>query len=85
MIRFYEPWWYDNGDEDRDPDLATASKTFGQEHDTLEEANEEIIETDPDQEAFVNVYEKDSPWDDPELVAEYDDPRNSSSQTRGRI
>lgn len=73
--RFYQPWWYANGGEERKHDLVAASKTLGQEHDTLDEANQEILDTDPDHEAFVSVYEDRGHFRGPEVVAEYDDPR----------
>jgi len=76
----YQPWWYDKSPSERHHDLVAAEKTYGNEHETLESAEQEIIEKDPDQEAFVNEYREDS-WGMWEMVDEHEDPRLHENNT----
>jgi len=70
----FQPWWYDKPSPERDHDLVAADKTYGEEHEFLEGAEQEIINKDPDQEAFVNECREDE-WGMWDLIDEYDDPR----------
>jgi len=73
---YFQTWWWANPPQERSEDLNAAEKVYGDKHLNLGDAQQEILDEDPDHCAFISEYRRGEAGEEV-LKKKHEDPREA--------